>query len=209
MFVKTPAYRLWKNKVARHLKLRRFRHIMAQSGAHPEGRRLRVLEIGCANGKDVIQFLDDTSKYDVYGVDIQPSAIQADNFTFVQGDAEALPFEDGFFDLVITVGLLEHIEPMEKLSRVAGEIARVGRAYVNIVPSVSTWLEPHAVSIRWPLRLHKEKVERHCQNEILHLNFLSDHTWSKFEGFRQADIRRFWYLFPFIRNTVIYKQRDI
>jgi len=208
MLVKTPVYRLWKNKLARSLKKRRLRIMLDKTGTSRLPGKIRVLEIGCANGMDAIQFMADASRYDIYGVDLNDSRIEMENFTFRQCDAAELPFPDGYFDLVITIGLLEHIEPMEKLCAVASEIRRVGKAYANVMPSISTWLEPHTVSLLWPRFLHKKMVEKRSANQILRLNFFSDHTWTKLTGFAEADVCRFWYFAPFVRNTLVYKPVD-
>jgi SAM-dependent methyltransferase len=207
MLVKTPLYAFWKNTLASGLKKKRLRAILSLSGyrSYTGSEPLRVLEVGCGNGRDAVQFLADP-RYCVTGVDIKPAKIEQANFTFMQADAEALPFGDDAFDLVISVGLLEHIEPIEKLARVISEINRVGKAYVNIVPSVSTPLEPHALRLFWPRRLQKRFVHKRSARQILKLNFFSDHTWTKFEGFSEADVARKWYLFPLVRNTFIYKR---
>ena len=47
------------------------------------------------------------------------------NVTFVEGDAEHLPFEDGSFDLVGTLRTLHHVPHPE---RIVAELARVTRA---------------------------------------------------------------------------------
>jgi len=207
MLVKTPLYRIWKNKFATGLKRKRLAKILALAGLADANRKIRILEVGCANGQDALQFLDDADKYELVGVDIIDSKIPFPNFTFVQADASKLPFEDNSFDLVISIGLLEHIEPIENLCKVISEMHRVGKAYVSVVPSVSTLLEPHAVSLRWPVRMHKKMVHKYAADIPLHLNFFSDHTWSKFEGFMYADIQRQYYLFPFIKNTFIYGKK--
>lgn len=168
----------------------------------------RILEIGCSNGKDVVQFLKDSKKYQVTGVDILDGEICQENFHFVKGDAESLPFQEKSFDLVVSVGLLEHIEPVEKLCKVVQEIDRVGKSYVCVVPSISSLIEPHCGAIRFPCRLHKKMIDQY-QDTPLQLNYFSEHTWSKFLGFKDCDIKRKFYCFPFIRNTFIYKKYSI
>ena len=55
-----------------------------------------------------------------------PSAIE--RIAFVQGDASAMPFEDGSFDLVMTVLAVEQMESIR--SAALSEIARVARGHV-------------------------------------------------------------------------------
>ena len=207
MLVKTPLYRIWKNKFATGLKRKRLARILELAGLSNTNRKLRILEIGCANGQDALQFLTDGDKYELTGIDLHDSKIPYANFTFVQSDAASLPFADDSFDLVISIGLLEHIEPMEHLCAAIREMKRVGKAYVSVVPSVSSFLEPHAIALRWPMRLHKNMVHKYSAGIPLHLNYFTDHSWTKFEGFMDADVKRAYYLFPFIKNTYIYGKK--
>lgn len=159
----------------------------------------KILEVGCANGKDFIQFAN-KKKYKIYAVDI--NEYEFENVKFINADAENLPFPDKSFDLVVSVGLLEHIEPVEKLCRIIREFDRVGKHQVSIVPSISTVIEPHCGSFRFPMKLHKNM----CANDNnLRLNYFTEHTWTKFEGFLGCKVKRFYYIPPFIKNTVIYK----
>lgn len=119
-----------------------------------------------------------------------------------------MPFEDKSFDLVVSVGLLEHVEPIEKLCRVVREIDRVGKSYVCVVPSISSLIEPHCGAISFPARLHRDLLEKY-QTTPLKINYFSEHTWSKFLGFKDCDIVRRFYCFPVIRNTFIYKRYPV
>ena len=206
MLVKSPLYRVWKRGLSTRLKRNRFDRIMSKFHFPPDT-TVRVLEIGCADGRDMIQFLRESPRFEVHGLDLKEQTLPP-GVSFHLADASALPFADGAFDLVISVGLLEHIEPMEKLSAVIKEIRRVGRAYAAVVPSVSTFLEPHALKPRWPLRFHRKLVHKHSAGEILHLNYFTDHTWTKFEGFAGAEAERFFYLFPFVRNLLVYGNHE-
>ena len=202
MLAKTPLYHAWKRGLSTGLKKQRFNRIM-QHAVIPEGRPFRVLEIGCANGKDVIQFLLNIPNCEIHAVDLKPQDLPAE-VTFHQADASKLPFVDGDFDLVISIGLLEHIEPIEKLSAIIKEMRRVGKACAAIVPCISTWLEPHALRFRWPLKHHKQHIFKNPSKPLLRLNYFTDHTWTKFEGFHDADLVRFYYFFPLVQNLLIF-----
>lgn len=196
-------YRKWKDRWATGLKKRRFRRLM-ELAPRQEGRPLRVLEVGCGNGKDMMQFMSDAAQYQLWGVDVRFQGFTQENFTFCQADGEDLPFPDKFFDLVLTVGVLEHIEPMEKLCRMIAEMDRVGEHLISVVPCVSTLVEPHCGGVRWPLKPHPQYMGEQPGVQ-LHLNFFTDHTWTKFQGFADCKVKRFFYLAPLIRNTVIYR----
>jgi len=87
----------------------------------------RVLEIGCGEGRVARDLA--MRGYAVTGLDLAPSlvaaATEADpRSTFVVGDAAALPFEGGAFDLVVSYNSLIDVEDMRA---VVGEAARVLR----------------------------------------------------------------------------------
>ena len=198
---KTKFYGIWKNKYSLYWKKRRFDKIM-KLVALPENRKIKVLEVGCSNGRDFIQFLP-KDRFEIWGADIDPNC-GVENINFVTADAENLPFRDGEFDLVVSIGLLEHIEPVEKLCRVIHEFERVGKRQLSVVPSIATLLEPHSGKVLFPLRLWYEMMSEQ-PDMPLHLNFYTEHTWTKFTGFSSCKIKRFFYIPPFIMNTVIYK----
>ncbi|MEK6953925.1 MAG: class I SAM-dependent methyltransferase [Candidatus Micrarchaeota archaeon] len=81
----------------------------------------RVLEVGCGNGKHLSALLD--KGFDVYGVDISPSAIKlakeraelsGEGAILTIGDATQLHFEDNFFDVVFLFHILGHLSEKER-----------------------------------------------------------------------------------------------
>ncbi|GMW02907.1 MAG: hypothetical protein AMXMBFR84_40430 [Candidatus Hydrogenedentota bacterium] len=72
----------------------------------------RVLEVGSGLGMGIRMALADG--YDAYGLDIPCLAkfwqsIQNDPAHFLCGDGAAMPFPDGYFDALYTLGVIEHI----------------------------------------------------------------------------------------------------
>ncbi len=90
---KTHLYAYWKNIVSTSFKRHRLAQVLKLLRLDTS-KKLRILEIGCGDGKDVIQFLSDEEKYELYGLDIRESHIRQNNFTFCLCDAESIPFED-------------------------------------------------------------------------------------------------------------------
>jgi SAM-dependent methyltransferase len=89
----------------------------------------RTLEVGCATGI-VVKHLNDRG-CEAFGVDVSDWAIEhREHPNVVHAGAEALPFEDGSFDLVFSVHALEHIpahlehRALAELDRVAAEGSR-------------------------------------------------------------------------------------
>lgn len=91
----------------------------------------RLLEVGCGRGGFAIWLSQKQPQFNITGLDFSASAIeiakesaakQQAPVEFVQGDAEALPFEDGAFDLVISCECMEHVPHPPQMAR---EMARV------------------------------------------------------------------------------------
>lgn len=193
-------YPTW-NKIGptRKLKHRRLKLMLEAAGfvAQPGS---KILEVGCGNGQDFVSYFRSERQVSVFGMDIHDYGIEQDNFTFVHGDAAVIPFPDKYFDLVVSIGVLEHIEPISKLLKVIDEINRVGKRYAIVVPSISTRLEPHTIVWRWQLKQHEKK------RAVPALNYFSDEAWLQFDGFNNAAIQTFYYLPLLIRNALIYSR---
>jgi ubiquinone/menaquinone biosynthesis C-methylase UbiE len=105
-----------------------------------------ILDVGCGpDGRSLEVFLPDD--VDVVGVDLYgPEDIHVDHrrFSYIKRDASDLSaFPDKRFDLTFCIGMLEHICDKGVLRRIAGEIGRVSKQYVIVVPWKWAWIEPH------------------------------------------------------------------
>ncbi len=206
MSARQSILRLWhKAGVSERLKQRRFRVIETLLGnpfdspAEP----IRVLDAGCATGKDFSRFVPVSDNIELHGVDVDDVGEGLRQFTgnpnirFQVADICELPFEDDFFDYAVSIGVLEHIQPIESLCRAVSELRRVSKRFCHLMPSISTVVEPHMMSLRWQLRDHNRK--RRCTA----LNYFSDEAWLQFSGFHGCKILTKTYM-PGIRNVYIY-----
>ncbi|MEI6437713.1 MAG: pseudaminic acid biosynthesis-associated methylase [Candidatus Omnitrophota bacterium] len=96
-------------------------------------RDIRILEVGCNVGNQLL-LLQKMGFRNLYGIEINKVAIEkaktrGQGLNVVYGEAQDIPFKDGFFDLVFTAGVLIHIPPKD-IKRVMGEIARCSAKYV-------------------------------------------------------------------------------
>ncbi len=89
---------------------------------------MKVLEVGCGTGTNLALFAE--AGCEVSGIDLSPSMLElakkklGDRADLHLGDASAMPFDDGAFDLV--VGFLTlHEMPTEVRGPVVSEMARV------------------------------------------------------------------------------------
>jgi pseudaminic acid biosynthesis-associated methylase len=93
-----------------------------------------VLEVGCGQGGNLRPISAILEPSNVWGVDLNAEAIRraqrnAPGTNVVRSMARDLPFRDGRFDLVFTMGVLIH-QPEETLPLVMAEIVRCTRRYV-------------------------------------------------------------------------------
>jgi pseudaminic acid biosynthesis-associated methylase len=93
----------------------------------------RILEVGCNLGNQLV-LLQNLGYTNLYGVEVQEYAIEAArartrNIQLALASAFDLPYEDGYFDLVFTAGVLIHISPQD-LPVAMDEIHRCSKEYL-------------------------------------------------------------------------------
>jgi len=112
--------------------------LVATIEALPAG---RTLDVACGTG-----FLTRHLPGRVVGLDQSDSMLeearqQAPNATFVQGDALALPFEDGSFDRVVTAHFYGHLEDGDR-ERFLAEARRLAPELVVVDSALREDVEP-------------------------------------------------------------------
>jgi ubiquinone/menaquinone biosynthesis C-methylase UbiE len=103
-------------------------------------RTLNVLEVGCGMGEGLnfLARLVDPAR--AVGLDISAAAIRranallarGDRLTYVEGDAERLPFADGEFDLVINVESSHNYPDVERFFREVSRVLKPGGHFSHI-----------------------------------------------------------------------------
>ena len=90
-----------------------------------------VLEAGCGSGKATIllnkklnKTLLDISKNAIDYAKYTATTFNVENINFVEGNIFSMPFEDGGFDLVWNVGVIEHYE-LDDIKLIVEEMSRV------------------------------------------------------------------------------------
>lgn len=100
------------------------------------GRKPRLLEIGCGSGA----LLEDLSADNVvYGMDVAEEALRICRERGLdcvsKGDVTALPYKDAAFDTVIAIDVLEHIDDDGAAVREIHRVCRPGGVLIVTVPA--------------------------------------------------------------------------
>ncbi|MGH1338219.1 MAG: pseudaminic acid biosynthesis-associated methylase [Aureispira sp.] len=94
----------------------------------------RILEVGCNIGLQ-LKGLQQQGFTNLYGIELQAYAVEkaksvTKGMNIIQGSGFDIPFKDGFFDLVLTNGVLIHIAPKD-LPKIMQEIYRCSKQYIS------------------------------------------------------------------------------
>jgi len=175
----------------------------------------KILDIGCGEGLSFEMF-NKTNK--IIGLDTneKPRIFQK-NFKYIKGNCVNLSFfKNKEFDLVVCIGVLEHVFPFKKLKRAVKEIQRVGKSYVVVVPHMYTIIEPHYQLPFWQLYPNKLKsflikhfaitwYKKSPKGRFTKLNYFKKEKWlSLFPGALITSYNHI--LFGLIRNYIIFKK---
>ncbi|HEX6470489.1 MAG TPA: class I SAM-dependent methyltransferase [Streptosporangiaceae bacterium] len=155
--------------------------VVDQVAADPRGEPKRVLEVGCGEG--VIADRLRRRFPEVAALDLPDAGLRSwwrDNHagpSYLHADAHHLPFEDGEFDLVVSVEVLEHLADPERGLR---EMARVSsRHMIFSVPREPVFRGCNLLAGRYVSDLG---------NTPGHLNHWSKRSFTRFVG-TVADVR--------------------
>lgn len=108
---------------------------------------MRVLDIGCGLGAYVANFGRFTNE--AYGMDVDPPRVQEGRRrgigNLMLAAAEALPFGDGTFDVIVLNEVIEHVRDDRATLREALRVLRPGGAVVIFAPNRLYPFETHGV----------------------------------------------------------------
>ncbi len=112
------------------------------------GRRVRVLDLGCGDGRSVDWFRRSFAQLDWTGLDIDESPeVKTRTRTdceFRTYNGTEIPFADQVFDIVFSNQVFEHVRHPEVLMREVTRVLRTGGVFVGSV----SYLEPyHSYSV--------------------------------------------------------------
>jgi pseudaminic acid biosynthesis-associated methylase len=154
----------------------------------------RILEVGCNRGHNLLALRQMFPDAELFGIEPNSYALgiardSGSDVHFQAGTIFDLPFENGHFDLVLTVGVLIHIA-LQDLTRALKQIHRVSRRCILAVE----YFAEEDVAIHYRGHddlLWKRNFPRHFQRQFPDLDILRGGYWTAEEGFDRAH----WWLF--------------
>jgi Methyltransferase domain len=134
------------SSISHRLRSRRFEQFDKFAG---HGTGLRILDVG-----GTVAYWEQrgwTGRSDVELTLVNLTAEPSDyaNVTSLAGDARALPFEEGSFDIAFSNSVIEHVGDRDEQRRMADEIRRVAVRYWVQTPNYWFPLEPHYLVPGW------------------------------------------------------------
>jgi SAM-dependent methyltransferase len=116
-----------------------------RAGSQP----VKVLDYGCGFG-EIVRLLRDR-KIESFGCDVfydamEYSQLQADPFfgTVIRKmDCGKIPFEDNYFDLIVSNQVIEHIEDLQLTFTEFRRTLQPGGQILNLFPDKNVWREVH------------------------------------------------------------------
>ncbi|MEV0733911.1 class I SAM-dependent methyltransferase [Polymorphospora sp. NPDC050346] len=142
----------------------RFRMVVDLLGGDRFG---RILEIGYGSGV----FQPELARWcrELHGIDAHPLtgevagrlAQHGVTTTLTRGSAEALPYDDGFFDCVVAVSTLEYVESIDTACREIDRVLAPGGSLIVVTPGASAlWSPVLAVATRQGASQYGDRRQR-------------------------------------------------
>lgn len=141
---------------------------------YSSSRGLRVLDVGCGNGYVLFQYARNGAE--VTGVDLTATAIDLSRKrfaigglpgNFVETDGECLPFPDGYFDIVCSMGVLHHVSNPAPMVNEMHRVMKPGGQLISMLYHRYSWKNLVLLRLR---RLLDPGYRGKTQQEALNMN---------------------------------------
>ena len=105
----------------------------------PDLDRKRVLDVGCGTGLSMEYFRERGAM--TSGIDITFTSVKYANenrLKAIEADARSLPYKDNSFDIVYSIGVIEHFNETQRALEEQVRVCRPGGVVIAVVPNLLT-----------------------------------------------------------------------
>jgi arsenite methyltransferase len=145
----------------------------------PYRKNMNVLDIGFGTGFPLVEVamrLGNTCK--VYGIDPWKAAIERakqklavcgiSNVEIIEGTAERMPFENNFFDLIVSNNGMNNIDDLPKAVKECNRVAKIGGRFIFTFNTESTFIEFYSVYRDVLIKNGLQEYDRKISEHIYH-----------------------------------------
>ena len=140
----------------------------------------RILDVGCAKGFLMHDFLQVLPRATVRGLDVSRYAKEhahGDMGPLIDlGSAERLPYEDKSFDLVLSINSIHNL-PLHPCKQALREIQRVSRAHKFITVDAWRTEEEHQALLEWILTAETYFSVSAWEELFVEVGYTGDYWW--------------------------------
>lgn len=151
----------------------------------------KILEVGCNRGHNLVTLCKIFQEANAYGIEPNANALMiakklGPRTCVLRGDVFNIPFNDGYFDLVFTAGVLIHVN-LADLAAAMREIDRVSSRYILAVEYFAEQETRVTYRGRDDL-LWKRDFLKHYLDTLPHLSLVNKGHWRRGEhGMDESD----------------------
>lgn len=140
----------------------------------------KILDVGCAKGFMVYDFIRNHPSIEVFGIDVSDYAIEnchpeVKNYLKV-GNAKKLDFEDNYFDLVISINTIHNLELEECISSIK-EISRVSKSNAFITVDAYNSVSEKERMFKWNLTAKTIMSTSEWKKLFKKIGYQGDYYW--------------------------------
>jgi ubiquinone/menaquinone biosynthesis C-methylase UbiE len=104
----------------------------------------RVLDIGCGYGGLAKYVGESIGATEIHGLDIDPQVLdearsKGVNAVLVSADQAVLPYPDGYFDVIMTLGIMDEMPTFDGLLREINRVLAPGGHVLVSLPNLASW----------------------------------------------------------------------